>query len=101
MNNGNQLIYVYLPTTISSKDWTKEANSNFKYKNLNLKELHLIENDYRESLINELSQINNIRILNMAGMGNDDWFTNISNYTAKGHSEIAQELVSFFGLLLK
>ena len=101
MNQDKKLIYVYLPTKITSKNWDIEPTNNFKYKTLNLREIYLIEKDYRKSLIEELSLIKNIRILNMAGMGNDDWFTNISNYTSKGHKKIAQELVPFFQLNLK
>ena len=101
MNDDKQFIYVYLPTMISSKDWGAEPPNKFKYMNLNLSEIEVLEKDYRESLIKELSMLKNLRILNMAGIGDDDWFTNISNYTDKGHKNIAKELISFFNLNFK
>ena len=100
MNEDKQFIYVYLPTMITSKSWGSEPPNKFKYKNLSLMEIEILENDYRKSLIEELSLLKNFRIINMAGMGNDDWFTNISNYSAKGHGEIAQKLLSNFEYLL-
>ena len=101
MNNDKELLYIYLPTKISFKDWSKEPINNFKYKNLNITDIQILEEDYRKSLIDKLSKINNIKIFNMAGMGKDDWFTNISNYTEEGHYKIAQEIIPFFELILR
>tara|TARA_Y100001968_G_C19403818_1_gene742528 strand:- start:604 stop:1878 length:1275 start_codon:yes stop_codon:yes gene_type:complete len=101
MNNDKELLYIYLPTKISFKDWSKERINNFKYKNLNITDIQILEEDYRKSLIDKLSKINNIKILNMAGKGKDEWFTNISNYTEEGHYKIAQEIIPFFELILR
>ena len=92
---SSRVFFVYLPTRITIKEQINISNR-FKYKNLNIKDLHIIEKDYRNSLINGLSQIKNIDIINIGSIGKFDWFTDESHFSIKGHEKIAEILQPYF-----
>jgi len=91
----SKVFFVYLPTRITIKEQINISNR-FKYKNLNIKDLHIIEKDYRNSLIINLSQIKNIDIINIGSIGKFDWFTDESHFSIKGHEKIAEILQPYF-----
>ncbi len=92
---SSKIFFVYLPTRITIKEQLNISNR-FKYKKLNIKDLHIIEKDYRNSLINGLSQIKNIDIINIGSIGKFDWFTDESHFSIKGHEKIAKILKPYF-----
>ncbi len=91
----SKVLFVYLPTRISIKEQINISNR-FKYKNLNIQDLHIIEKDYRNSLFAGLSQIKNIDIINIGSIGKFDWFTDESHFSIKGHEKIAEILQPYF-----
>ncbi len=92
---NNKFLFVYLPTRISVKDQYNIRNR-YKYKDLNIKDLHIIEKDYRISLISKLSALKNIKVVNMGDEGKYDWFMDESHFSLKGHQEITKLLLPIF-----
>ena len=91
----SKVLFVYLPTRITVKEQINISNR-FKYKNLNIQDLHIIEKDYRNSLFAGLSQIKNIDVINIGSIGKFDWFTDESHFSIKGHEKIAEILQPYF-----
>ena len=68
--------------------------------NLNVYDCGVLERDYRESLLEKLSLINGIKIVNLASIGEDSWFFDESHFTKLGHKEIAKNLIPIFENML-
>ena len=92
---NNKFLFVYLPNRITVKDQFNLKNR-YSYKDLNIKDLHIIEKDYRNSLITKLSALKNIKVVNMGEKGNYDWFIDESHFSLKGHQEITKLLLPIF-----
>ena len=92
---NSKFLFVYLPTRITVKDQFNLKNR-YKYNDLNIRDLHIIEKDYRDSLILKLSALKNIKVVNMGEKGNYDWFTDESHFSLKGHQEIKKLLLPIF-----
>ena len=92
---NNKFLFVYLPTRITVKDQYNIKNR-YKYKDLNIKDLHIIEKDYRNSLVSKLSALKNIKVVNMGEEGRYDWFMDESHFSLKGHQEITKLLLPIF-----
>ena len=92
---NNNFLFIYLPTRITVNDQFNIENR-FNYDNLNIKDLHIIEKDYRNTLIKKLSMLNNIQIINIGDKGQYDWFIDESHFSLKGHKEITNLLQPFF-----
>ena len=92
---NNKFLFVYLPTRITVKDQYNIKNR-YKYKDLNIKDLHIIEKDYRDSLFSKLSALKNIKVVNMGEEGRYDWFMDESHFSLKGHQEITKLLLPIF-----
>ena len=92
---NNKFLFVYLPNRITVKDQFNLKNR-YSYKDLNIKDLHIIEKDYRNSLITKLSALKNIKVVNMGEKGNYDWFMDESHFSLKGHQEITKLLLPIF-----
>ncbi len=97
---NNSYLFIYLPTRITVKDQYNIKNR-FNYNNLNIKDLHIIEKDYRNTLITTLSTLNNIQVINIGDKGQYDWFIDESHFSLKGHKEISNLLQPIFENLLK
>tara|TARA_B100000212_G_scaffold284848_1_gene225245 strand:+ start:665 stop:1954 length:1290 start_codon:yes stop_codon:yes gene_type:complete len=92
---NKKFLFIYLPTRITVKDQFNIKNR-YKFKALNIKDLHIIEKDYRNSLISKLSALKNIEVINMGDVGSYDWFTDESHFSLKGHQEITNLLSPIF-----
>lgn len=97
---NNSYLFIYLPTRITVKDQYNVKNR-FNYNNLNIKDLHIIEKDYRNTLITKLYTLNNIQMINIGDKGQYDWFIDESHFSLKGHKEIKNLLQPIFENLLK
>ena len=84
-----------MPNRITIKD-QYNVNGRYKYKNLNIRDLHIIEKDYRNRLISKLSTLKNLKLINMGEEGKYDWFTDESHFSLKGHQEITKLLQPSF-----
>ena len=87
--------FIYLPTRITIKDQFNLKNR-YKFKDLNIRDLHIIEKDYRKSLLSKLSALKNVEVINIGEKGSYDWFTDESHFSLKGHKEIAKLLKPIF-----
>ena len=93
-------MFIYLPNRITIKD-QYNINGRYKYENLNIRDLHIIEKDYRNTLITKLSTLKNIQVINIGDKGQYDWFIDESHFSLKGHKEISNLLQPIFENLLK
>ena len=91
----NNFLFIYLPTRITIKD-QYNINDRYKYKNLNIRDLHIIEKDYRNALISKLSTLKNLKFINIGDEGYYDWFIDESHFSLKGHQEITKLLQPIF-----
>ncbi len=97
---NNNFMFIYLPTRITVKD-QYNIKDRYNFSNLNIKDLHIIEKDYRNTLFSKLSTLNNIQIINMGDKGQYDWFIDESHFSLKGHKEITNLLQPVFENFLK
>ena len=92
---NKKFLFIYLPTRITIKNQFNLKNR-YKFKALNIRDLHIIEKDYRKSLISKLSALKNIEVINIGDKGDYDWFTDESHFSLKGHQEITNLLQPIF-----
>ena len=92
---NNNFLFIYLPSRITIKQQFNIKNR-YKYKDLNIRDLHIIEIDYRNSLISKLSALKNIKVVNIGNEGKYDWFIDESHFSLKGHREINNLLLPIF-----
>jgi hypothetical protein len=92
---NNNFLFIYLPNRITIKD-QYNINGRYKYKNLNIRDLHIIEKDYRYALISKLSTLKNLKLINIGDEGYYDWFIDESHFSLKGHQEITKLLQPIF-----
>lgn len=92
---NNNFLFIYLPNRITIKD-QYNVNGRYKYKNLNIRDLHIIEKDYRYALISKLSTLKNLKLINIGDEGYYDWFIDESHFSLKGHQEITKLLQPIF-----
>ena len=64
-------------------------------------DLHELEKDYRKNLLSRISVINNVEIIDIASIGSDSWFTDLSHYSVLGNLKISQILKPIFTNYLK
>ncbi len=88
---NKKFLFVYLPTRITVTDQFNLKNR-YKFKSLNIRDLHIIEKDYRRTLISKLSSQQNIEVINIGDKGSYDWFIDESHFSLKGHQEITKLL---------
>ena len=67
---------------------------------LSIKDLNVLEKNYRTDLINSLQEIENLQVYDLTEFGNLDWFYDLSHFSKKGQSEIHNLLFPFFNKAL-
>ncbi len=100
MNSGNKFLFIYLPTKFSFTNQQENIAERYKISNLNISDLHLLESDYRFSLIKSLNKLENLNTYDLANKGSLDWFIDESHYTIKGHEEISKLIIPIFSEVL-
>tara|TARA_B100001250_G_C19804030_1_gene792409 strand:+ start:1708 stop:3012 length:1305 start_codon:yes stop_codon:yes gene_type:complete len=95
------VLFVYLPTRFGSSDVHENLEHRFFYRDLSVKDLGVLERDYRDALTSKLSLINGVRVINLSTIGEDFWFADESHYSLEGHHQIALNLVPIFDDLLR
>ena len=102
LNSEGKFLFVYLPTRFGFTPNQKNISNRVKYKNkLNVSDLHLLEKDYKNSLIDYLSAIEGIEVFNVSTTAEDNWFYDESHFSALGHEKIANNLTIKFLEILK
>lgn len=102
LKKNKKIIYVYLPTKFSSKKTKKVSEKlDFLPFDLDMMDLHELEKDYRKNLLSRISVINNVEIIDIASIGSDSWFTDLSHYSVIGNLKISQILKPIFTNYLK
>ena len=100
MNSSGNCLFVYLPTKFGFSQNQKNIKNRVNYRKLNVRDLSIIEKDYRESLIADLRLIDGLKVSNMATTAEDKWFSDESHYTLKGQEKISKLLLPLFTELL-
>ena len=96
LNEKDSILFVYLPTKFGHTPVQYDIEKRFKIKELNIADLHLLEKDYRNSLIKNLSGIQNLNVFDLSFKGRHNWFYDESHYSEKGHEEISNLLLPIF-----
>ena len=103
IKGDENILFVYLPTKFGFSEIQNNVEKRDIYRemsNLNIYDLGVLERDYRESLLEELSFVNGIKIVNLASKGSYSWFYDESHFTKLGHKEIAKNLLPIFADVL-
>ena len=91
-----KFIYVYLPNKFGLSINQKNVENRYKYLNLNINDLGILQKDYKKDLITSLKKIKNLRAYDLSQYGNMGWFTDESHYNISGNNEIAALLEPIF-----
>ena len=102
LDNNIKFLYIYLPTRFTSINTRKGVNADWSDLPLNLTsmDLHIIEKDYRKTLFNKLSLVDNLQAYSIASIGSDDWYYDVSHYSFIGQSKITDVLIPLFQKIL-
>ena len=100
INPKNEFLFIYLPTKFSFSSEKENVSERFIISNLNASDLHLLESDYRLSLMNSLNKLENLNTYDLADKSSLDWFFDESHFTTKGHEEISKLILPIFSNVL-
>ena len=95
-NKNRRFIFVILPTRFGYSEIQTNLKRRYSYKNLNINDLHILEKDYKNNLLNKLKKLKKIEVHDLSNYGEDDWFFDESHYSRKGHQEIAKIIYPIF-----
>ena len=107
LNLDSKYIYVYAPNYFSSLSEKQLKSNDYKYLigikhlignpvfplKILEREMHLIEKDYRETLLSEMRRNKKIKLIDYSQKAeNTNWFIDYSHFTEFGASELASML---------
>lgn len=101
LNPESKFLFIYLPTKFGFSKNQINVLERYKYNNLNVLDLHLLEVDYRSSLIKALNKLKNLEVYDLSNKGSFDWFYDESHYSIKGHKDISKILFPVFSNVLE
>ena len=93
---NKRFVFVYLPTKYGHSINQKNIKNRKHLTNLNVLDLHVLEKDYRKTLIDNLSNNEGIKVYDIANEGAENWFLTEEHFSEKGHKEIANKLSNIF-----
>jgi len=99
LNHNGKIMFVYLPTRLSHT--SNDVKRRYRFKNLNIKDLYILEKDFKDALVKHLSITKDIYVFDLANSASWSWFVDESHFSAEGHKKIANKLAPLFEKVLK
>ena len=93
-------LFIYLPTKFGSTEPKNDIQNRFMQRNLNVMDLGILENDYKESLLARLSQIKELKVIDLNLKAKESWFLDESHYSNEGHKIIFSSITPIVKSLL-
>ena len=78
-------LFIYLPTKFGSTEPKNDIQNRFTKRNLNVRDLDILENDYKKTLLARLSQIKELKVVDLNLKAKESWFLDESHYSNEGH----------------
>ena len=94
--SDNKFIFAYAPNYFNTKSLKSKdefpliSSGNNEIRQLNELDIHLIETDYRKTLLKKLRNYTNMIVFDYSQKANDNWFLDYSHFNEAGSAKIAE-----------